>query len=247
MEIEVACNTSDEVMFANIRENSAGRDWLASAEPHDGHAVIVGGGPSLDDYLPRLLQRRDAGQTIFALNGACGWLNRHDIVPNWQVIMDARKENVRFIAEADGHLFASQCAPVMFEKVPGARLWHPAIEGIQEHLDDAPGPYALIGGGTTVGLTAMCLAYAMGYRKLHLFGFDCSYREGRGHAYPQRSDGPCKVTLGGQTFTSTLAMVRQAEQFPTVCDTLIDLGCTITVECDGLILVAMAEAQKKDD
>ena len=249
VQIELTCNTEDEVLFANVRQNSRLRsDWVKSLPAHDGHAVLVGGGPSLADHFPQLLARIRHGQTVFALNGAAAFLNARGVLPDYQVILDARPDNITLLSDAAEHLLASQCDPGLVSAAKGVvRLWHACVDGIDDHLPNHDDEYALIGGGTTVGLSAMCLAYTLGYRHLHLYGFDSSHREGMGHAYrqPQNLYDPlCKVTLGGKTFTASLTMAGQAERFPLCVKQLNDLGCTITVESDGLIAAVVEEMNK---
>lgn len=243
MQIDITCNTEDEILFENIEINSRRPlDWIAEELAHDGHAVIVGGGPSLAENVELIRWRKGLGQKIFALNGAYEYLFDAGIRADYQVILDARKCNIDFVTTDSNctGLLASQCAPEVFEKATeymDVMLWHPKIDGIEGHLPDQRESLTLIGGGTTVGLSAMCLAYTMGYRKLHLFGYDSSHRE-TGHAYaqPMNDKEPvCKVTVFGRTFKASLAMAKQAEFFPTVCDNLIDLGCVITIDGDGLL------------
>ncbi|MEI6484094.1 MAG: 6-hydroxymethylpterin diphosphokinase MptE-like protein [Betaproteobacteria bacterium] len=243
MQIEILCNTDDGTLFSNVAVNSSSsHKWIREVPAHDGHAVIVGGGPSLIEFLPTIKHRHSLGQKIFALNGAARFLNAHGVVPDYQVILDARPENISLLAKAKEYLLASQCHPSLFEHFydsPDVSVWHPAIEGIETHLPKHDNEYALIGGGLTVGLSTMCLAYTMGYRKLHLFGYDSSHRQTLGHAYNQpmnNNDVLCKVTLDGETFTSSLAMARQAELFPAVCNNLLDRECIITLDSDGLIM-----------
>jgi len=91
MQIEILCNTDDSRLFSNIATNSASsKKWIKEVPEHDGHAVIVGGGPSLVEFLPTIKHRYSLGQKIFALNGAARFLNAHGIVPDYQVILDAR-------------------------------------------------------------------------------------------------------------------------------------------------------------
>jgi SAM-dependent methyltransferase len=119
-------------------------------------------------------------------------------------------------------------------------LWHQEYPEDMARFDaclpDNHPAHTLIGGGTTVGLSAMVLAYAMGFRKLHLYGYDSSYRESR-HAYPQTDpqNVDCVATVAGKSFHTSLAMARQAELFPELSDSLIDLGCVITIRGDGLL------------
>lgn len=239
MEIEITCNTTDDQLFANVAANSQlDVPWIHREEEHDGHAVICGGGPSLADTLDMIRYRKSLGQKIFALNQAAQFLVNNGIEPDYQVILDARPENIEFCMCAKKILLGSQVDPALFEKAGcDAILWHPVIEGIDQHIK-ADKAYTLIGGGTTVGLSSMALAYTMGYRKIHLFGYDSSHAGDQSHAYKQalNDDDHIAVTeINGKTFRSSLTMARQAELFPTLCNSLIDLGCIITVEGDGLI------------
>jgi uncharacterized Rossmann fold enzyme/SAM-dependent methyltransferase len=241
MRIEITCNTDDDRLFANVAANSMlDLPWVTKADAHDGHAVIVGGGHSIKETIESIRHRQSLGQTVFALNGAAEWLYQQGVRPDYQVIVDAREHNKRFIRYpwAKRLLLSSQCHPSLF--VAGGdhvTLWHPVIDGIDDHIL-ADRPYAKVGGGTTVGLSAMALAYTLGYRKLHLYGYDSCHQDGKGHAYPQpenATDPECKVTVFGKTFRASLAMAKQAELFPELCDTLIDLGCVITCDGEGLI------------
>jgi len=177
MEIEVRCAYSDALIYSNIRANSrACSNWLKTSDAHDGHAVIVGGGPSVADKMPLIKRRLALGQTCFALNGAGRFLNEHGIVPDYQVFLDCLPDLHTRIGEAKNYLIGSQCDPVMLASVPNPILWHTAIPDVEDHLDPArkaDGGYNLIGGGgITVGLCTMALAYSMGFRKIHLFGYD---------------------------------------------------------------------------
>lgn len=248
MDIKLICNTSDAELAANIAASSRGPwPWLTSQPMHDGHAVLVGGGPSLADHLDALRRRVELGQTVFALNGAAGFLNRAGIVPDYQVILDARPETATLKARAQHYLIASQCHPDTFADLKRVTLWHANIDDIEASLPVPRPAYALVGGGPSVGLSAMNLAYVMGYRKLHLYGFDSSHTD-RDHAYHQPQalrDPVCEVTVAGKTFASTLTMARQAELFPQVCDDLIEQGCVITVESDGLIRAMVDETRRR--
>jgi hypothetical protein len=87
----------------------------------------------------------------------------------------------------------------------------------------------------------------MGYRTLHCYGYDSSYDGDETHAYPTPDFSAdmikhlpvagerIRVTTGGQTFVSTYCLTKQAQNFPKLCDDLMDLGCTITLDCDGLL------------
>lgn len=252
MEIELVSILPDDVLIPRIRENCerySGR--VRQVQAHDGHAVLVGGGPSLRDKISSIRQRQDHGQTIFALNGAGGFLNANGIVPDYQVLLDPQEFLKQYIAPAKSYLIASQCHPDTLAASPITPiLWHVASEGREEATPHHPDGDCLVGGGYSVGLCSMCLVYAMGYRQLHLYGYDSSVTELGDHAYPCPIKGvdqvfdtaPCVVaTIGGKRFQTTFQLAKQAQTFLKVCDDIIDAGCTVTVDCGGLLRAIVDE------
>lgn len=242
IEWNVVGNMPREKRFANVEINSARPNvpWVKEVPAHDEHAVLVGGGPSAADFLIEIRNRATQGQDIFALNGAASWLAQHGLIPECQVIFDARAQNRRFVRPIAAHQFliASQCDPVIFDILADedVRLFHHDEDGIRDHFR---GNTILIGGGVTVGLTAMVLVYALGYRRLHLYGYDSSDRDGASHAYSQDEAGPenerRQVWVGRKMFSVSQGMYAQAMAFPQVAQALIDRGCTITVHGSGLL------------
>jgi hypothetical protein len=237
--VHVICNTSDDQLYRNIHVNSRrpGK-WLTSTPAHGRVAVLCGSGPSMADYLDEISRHRNEGAAIFAMNGAAAYLAANGIVPDYQVIIDAREETADLVGPAKHHLFASQVHPKCFETMPTAQLWHLQIEGMDDHTPDYNEPFVEIGGAASVGNTATCLAYAMGYRTLQIYGYDSSHRNGNGHAFHQKmNDGdPCAlVTFCGKEYLVSLTMKLQAEKFQVTARALQQLGCQITVHGDGLL------------
>lgn len=237
--VQVVCNTADEDLIANVRVNSrrAG-EWLSMQPEHDGTALLCGSGPSLADTLDDIRARVARGATVFALNGAARFLAERGILPDYQVIIDARERTAELVGPAREHLFASQVHPACFERVPGARVWHLQIGGIESHFPLYEGPYALIGGAASVGNTATCVAYVLGFRELHCYGYDSSHRAGESHAFRQAMNDAEPYTqteFDGQTYTCSINMKLQAERFQETARALQNAGCTVTVHGDGLL------------
>lgn len=237
--VHLICNTSDEEIFENIRVNSRrpGK-WVALAEAHEGIAVLCGSGPSLADTLDDVRAKRDGGASIFALNGAAQFLADNGIIADYQVIIDAREQTAQLVGPAREHLFASQVHPACFERKPDARVWHLQIGGIESLFPEYNADYCLIGGAASVGNTATCLAYAMGYRTLHLYGYDSSHKDGAGHAFSQpMNDGdPCAVVeFNGKQYIASLTMKLQAEKFQETAKALRGAGCALHVHGSGLL------------
>jgi len=237
--VHLICNTSDDQIMGNIRVNSRlPKEWVKVEREHDGIAILCGSGPSIADDLNEIRQRQSIGQKIFALNGCAEYLYDNGIIPDYQCIIDARIETAELIGPAKRHLFASQVHPECFMRQPDADLWHLQVGGIEAQFPDYDLPYALIGGAASVGNTALCLAYALGYRVMHCFGYDSSHRDGAGHAFKQTlNDGdPCAlVDFDGKQYIASLTMKLQAEKFIDTAHALEAAGCTIEVHGSGLL------------
>lgn len=240
--INLKPNTTDKQLFENITWSSAqDYPWVGVSREHERHAVLCGSGPSLNDSLEEIRWRQSNGQIIFGLNNASNVLSDAGIRVDYQVFLDARPENTRFIdPRAGSYLVASQCARQLFELLKGRRvfLWHPYFVGIDAHLPKTR-TAVLIGGGVTVGLSAMALSHTMGYRVIHLFGYDGSDRAGLSHAVAQskttQEARKIDIVLNGEIFTGGPAMIGQAHSFAPFADALAEAGATITVHGSGLI------------
>lgn len=244
----VVMNAGEELFRSNIA-SAIERDltWLQQEPAHDRKAVIVAGGPSLADCEQQLKALAKAGYTFIAVNNTARWLTDRGITPHYHVFLDARESTARFVVknEATLYLIASQCSPSTFDAAGNTILWHPNVEGIKEFVGERE--CALIGGGTTVGLQAMSIAYTLGFRSIHLFGFDSSYRGAEGHAYPQvENEGEplVEVLFVNRRFWCARWMVIQVEEFRDVLRQLVDLDCTVSVFGDGYLQATFAEMLK---
>ena len=241
-------NTSSEVMLEQTLANLE-RDlpMFVSQPPHDGVALIVGGGPSLKDSLMDLRFKKQRGGIVFALNGTHDWLIERGLIPDFHVLLDARPENVRFVKNPHKkvtYLISAQCHPSIFEALEGHSvvMWVSCLE--KESQEKIVGerfrhkPIGMIAGGATVGLKAMYLAYLWGFRKMQFYGFDSSYRGEENHAYRQDlndKESRIEVQAAGKTFICAPWMAKQAVEFQKQLRQLSELGCSFSVHGDGLI------------
>lgn len=231
-------NTDDEILRSNVR-NAISLDcqWLKEGTDTS-TAIIVGGGPSLADNLFYIRGMQMAGGKVYATGNTYRYLKDHGIQPDAHILLDARPENISFVPGEDGtpRFYASQCDPwVLRAAGDHLRCWHAAMTSYEGLVQDHAG--AKVGGGTTVGLKAIAIAYALGHRHLRLFGFDSSYGPSH-HAYDQPlNDGEktVEVHLGGRTFKCAPWMVTQAEDFKELVPLLLQAGCVLRVFGEGLI------------
>lgn len=252
LELEIICNTADEALIKNIRHAlKLPYPRLQPVDAHEGHAVLVGGAPSLADNVEEIRERQKNGQIIFALNGAYQYLSIRDINPDCHVMIDARKENAEFVpiypqifeGTEDIHspilYYSSQCHPDVFKKSDkrDVVIWHSLADGIQGIIGENTGD-ALIGGGYSVGMKAIALAHTLGYRKFHLYGYDSSYDEGDHHAYKQPLNDKEKileVEMNGKKYRAAAWMCTQVEDFKEIARLLVEDGSIMTVHGTGLL------------
>lgn len=236
VKLKVVGNTSEDELINHIQHSmTLDLPWVTQKPEHKSHAVIVGGGPSLIEHLDEIKFRAENGQKIFALNNTVGILRGHSIEPDFHIMLDARQSNVNFIPDDQRNIkcyYASLCHPDVLEFADV--LWHPLIDGIQDFVDTE----TFVGGGTSVGTRAICVAYLKGFRFIHLYGFDSSYRGDSHHAYAQPlndNERVIDVWLAGKNFKCAAWMATQAEEFRDLMPQLMEFGCTITIHGDGLI------------
>lgn len=233
-------NTSPEEIAANIVSNTAlDREWLKFQPVTDRPAIMVGGGPSAADHLDQIRAMQEVGAIIYSMNGSAKWLHEHGIAADWQVIADAKEETASLVFPWVDHLISSAVNPATMALAPGAIVWHPKLDGIENCFPEEKRTqeYTLIG-GTSAGTHAMCVAYVLGHREFHCFGYDSCHRDGESHAYRQPMNDTIPnvdVEWAGKSYLTSIAMKAQAEQFPITAREMQKLGCSITVHGEGLL------------
>lgn len=255
---ESGLNTPMSTMIDQAEQNiRRGLPLFIEQPEHHGEALIVGGGPSLKESLPNLRMKRDRGGIVFALNGAHDWLIDRGIIPDFHVLLDAREENVRFVQNPRKevvYLVAAQCHPAIFEALKGCNVtvWTACCETPEQEralVDKFPGlPLMLVGGGATVGLKTMNLAYLWGFRRIRIYGLDSSYSEGENHAYRQElndKESRMDIHAAGRDFICAPWMAKQAVEFQRQYKQLTALDCKVRVHGDGLIPHIVRQLEKE--
>lgn len=239
VELELTNNVGDDAVVFNVEAAlRRGLPELAEVPAHDGIVAICGGGPSLADDMALVRRIARDGHAVWALNGALAALLDEGVTPTACWCVDSRPDNAAFFRRAPwgpSYYIASRCHPEVFAALGGCdvTLWHDSsVRAL------VPESKLIIGGGTTVGVKAMAAAFALGFRRIHLFGFDSSYRSDEHHAYPQAlNDGEetYEVTVGNRIFRAAGWMLGQVKNFGHIAPMLAAEGCEITVHGDGLL------------
>ncbi len=235
--------------LSTIRANMARglQEFVPSFLVHDGSMVIAGSGPSLPAFIDEIKEERKKGRPILAVNGAHDLLCEHGIVPDLFVTVDPRdlRHNLRRKNDTTIYLLASRIAPEVFEHLRGCRivLWH--SQGHPSEMDAFKGTkVGRIGGGPTSGTRAIGLAYLLGFRNMVLYGFDsCNDTQGRKRFDSGTNFLTTSVIVGGRTFTCSIAMAGQAQDFQK-CTYACMPGLHMEVKGDGLIAAIVEERRK---
>lgn len=205
------------------------------ADPHDGVISLCGSAPSFKQSYHQV--KGD----VYACNAAHDFLIERGIVPKYAMLWDAA-ELMTGMAKPNKdvkYLIASRCHESLFEQFSNSDVvvWH--AEG-DACLEDLLVKYnrrePMIGGGSAAVVRAMFVAFAMGYRKMHLFGVDGSFSEDETHVRKSLVDEPdMQVYVEGKWFRTASWAALQAEDFKLIAPALRDAGTKITIYGDGMI------------
>ncbi len=131
-------------------------------------SIVVGGGPTLSGELEWLKARQEAGDTIIAVSTALALLLKHDIKPDYTVIVDTEP---RMLGHLDG-VTSEQTRDI-------ALLYHPTV--IPEFIAHWHGKRYIFADNNeifcsgTVAHTAAALAIKLGCSEVTLLGCDFCY------------------------------------------------------------------------
>jgi hypothetical protein len=153
--------------------------------------AIVGGAPSINGLVDEL---RDFDGDVLVCGTAHDWSRRNGIAATYYLIGDHHPIICRHLLLPDQtaiYFVACQCDHAVFNILADRSLvlWHCVWPG--QEADFAPDQWAIleamrVDGGSTAGMRALSLVTMLGYRNVHLYGFDsCLDSADREYAYEQ--------------------------------------------------------------
>lgn len=192
---EGAVNTDDDTLRAQIAASIRRGHPQVKRQPVQTQRVcLVGGGPSLNDTLPELVELLRDGAALVTVNGAYQWALERNLEPKMQIVMDARACNARFVdppLPRCHYVMSSTCHADLWDRLDGRDrvwIWHPVqkTDPVASVLDDYYArAWEWVGGGTTVITRALFVLRLLGYVRFDLFGVDSCYFHDAHHAYSQ--------------------------------------------------------------
>lgn len=204
-----------------------------------GSVSICGAGPSL-----RYTSHELVGD-VMACNSAIGYMIERGIVPTFAMLWDAAQIVADFAVPHEDviYLVASRCHPDVFERLHGCKVlvWYAAGDhNIKEWMTERGVREPLINGGSAAVTRAMYLSFALGYRDLHLFGADSSYRGPDSHVRGASSvkEKQIEVCIGDDLnarFITTPEFAVQVEEYKSIYQLLRNLGAEVFPHGDGML------------
>lgn len=223
-------NKLPDDIFENLTASTKHKVRLTQFPEHSGSAVIVAGGPSVENKYPEIWQLLGQKSTLFSINCMHRWLVDHNLQPNIHVIFEEDIDPAVVIGEpckGTAYYISSQCPPKVFDYFEGHKivLWHFYAEDDQYNAAIKalyPGETMLAGGYTTL-FRAINIAIVLGYRKFELFGVDSSFEDDNNqhvNGYPTKPNdqGLADVWWGERKFRTNGALAFQAEMFRRFCE-----------------------------
>jgi len=165
----------------------------------EGTVALIGGGPSLANFLNQITDY----DTVIICGSAHDYVVGNldlDVQEVYCVICDPDPIMCNYLRNRDKritYLIASQCDETMFrhlKHMPKKYLWN-AMAGKEFNEEAFKVGDKVVTGGCTVGTRGIGIAMVLGFKKMHLFGFDsCLTNTYKHHAY--EFDDPDVETLG---------------------------------------------------
>jgi uncharacterized Rossmann fold enzyme len=180
LKIQAKCVADDDTLIQHIESALArGLKEFADSPAHNGECVLVGSGPSVREYVPEIRKHKQKGHLIIAVKSAHDFLIEKGVVPHIALGVDPQakiKSAFSRKRKEVTYFLASQVHPEVFDYLSDQRvvLWH-LFTGKEKEKELLKNKLK-VGGGSTSGMRGLTVAYLMGFRKLHLYGYDSCIR-----------------------------------------------------------------------
>lgn len=257
---------ADADYLENIRINADRQHEPLVQKVYDRRTfVYVGAGPTMAQHLPAIRAQVEQPEKylVTCSNNTAKYLIENGIIPHVHWIIDPKpNKRADFDVTADGvdYWINLGCHPGVFDNLeaqgrkPKVFLACSNINGdssdirlLKEKMVEHQIPRIMsLAGGRTAGLRAICLAEALGFRRIEYYGFDGCLTDGEVYAFEKsRKEAIIEVEAeDGRKFMSTPMLSDQARAF-LEWRTIIP-WIDITIHGDGFIR-HMLELQKQKE
>lgn len=234
--IKFECNfpVAHEQLLKQIAHARArGLPQITECPVHDRVLAVVGGGPSAADHLAELATYGD----IWAINGACGWLESQGI-ESTLFALDPCDFLAPRVGGARKAIVSTRCHPDVFDAIKGADI---AVFDILQDTDDGNG----IWGSISAVMSTFHLAAIRGFRRACFYGFEGSFKQAT-HAYmdeKEMQDFKFVVECGGGRYLTAPDLYTQCLELSKLLRFTHE---RFTEKSGGLLRAFIAERMKID-
>ncbi len=185
--IRTHCKFKVSTMLDNLKANLPRKipTMRELKDTESGDVVIVGGGPSVDNQIDEIKRLVGEGKKLLVIERMYEWCHLNGLHPDYVAALDASddvKDNFNHIQDGTIHFLVATIHPDVFDNVPreSTYLWsgsaglHPEAHDIWRQNGYTNIPVINTGGSVTLG--SMFLSLVLGFRNIHMFGFDCMMR-----------------------------------------------------------------------
>lgn len=186
-------------------------------------AIILGGGPSADEYLDKIKSLQAEGHFLVSIERMLPWCIKNRIKPDYVIALDAHEDVLEAFTETPDvkYLLATQCPAKVFDKLAGRNVYvfNTPQHGIGVADFWHSGNYdktTIVNAGGSVTLGAVSIAIGLGATRFHIFGFDCHVTNGgyaKGIAGVGDQNHNYEIELDGRIFLTNSPYISFAQQF----------------------------------
>ena len=264
--VRTRCKFSEKEMLVNLGANLK-RNLPTIYELKDkysGPAIVIGGGPSVDGQIEKIKELVAKGYPLFVIERMYPWCAKHGLIPDFVVALDASdgvEDGFTDICQTTKHLVVATINPVVFDVLKGREVY--IFSGVAGSFPSAQKEWAenghsrvmIVNTGSTVVLGSVFLALVLGFRNIHLFGFDCMVKDAD-HDYAadiagksvERTYFEAQVGKDGPKVLTCPSFLAFAQQFFRMIDSARARGMIESIDLYGESLVNLMweESQKQE-
>lgn len=225
---KATCKFTRKERHDNIRQNCAQgiEDLHVIRNTYSGPVMIVSGGPSVDGQMEKIKEMHDEHVPLIVIARMYPWAVKNEMAPVFVVSMDSMLDQEKGfvnLCRDTIHLISSSTRPSIVKRLEGhlMYLWDGMDDPEVRKIRQACGyeTVTVVNGGGTVTIAAMSLAMVLGFRDLHVFGFDClvprdekklTHAEGISGISDQANK--MEITVGDEKIISTFPFIDFAKQ-----------------------------------
>lgn len=174
MSITLVCSVDDEQLksYYEINKNDPA-PWIHklknSPRKRKDKVLICGGGPSIRQFTPLIQNWKGdifASKTVEYLDGI-------GVIPNYCIHVDAgdNEPNRVFKNKKTAYIMSTQIKPEVFATARGCKIYKYNTISSTKWM-----PESVIAGGSNSTIQAFFLCAWLGYKEIHVVGFDCGYQ-----------------------------------------------------------------------